>query len=157
MLSIIKGYEGSRFGTAIENSNWVFPVAEGIHLLVLTVLLGTVLIVSLRLLGITFRDEPVAAFTRSFTTYFWLCVGVMLATGAMLFLCNAYKYYTSPSFHVKMVFLATALLFQATVFRRMTNPDSGDRNPLLYKLTGLLLFMLWFGVGLAGRAIGFLG
>jgi hypothetical protein len=37
----------------------------------------------------------------------------------------------------------------------MTAPDRKNISPWLGKVTGLVSMTLWFGVGMAGRAIGF--
>lgn len=157
MLQFVKWYEASSFGVAVENSNWVFPLAEAIHLLALAMLLGIVTIVSLRLLGLVLRDEaagPLAAFFRG---YFWRAVSVMLGTGFVMFWCNAYKYYHSPSFHVKLIVLIAAIVFQAVLLPRITISDAVGKTTALARLAGIVSLALWFGVGLAGRAIGFLG
>jgi hypothetical protein len=55
-----------------------------------------------------------------------------------------------------MTLLATAIIFDFTVHRKMTAPDGKNVSPWLAKVTGLVSMTLWFGVGMAGRAIGFI-
>jgi hypothetical protein len=54
-----------------------------------------------------------------------------------------------------MTLLATAIPFHITVHRKVTAPHRKTIAPWLGKLTGVLSMTLWFGVGMAGRAIGF--
>jgi hypothetical protein len=55
-----------------------------------------------------------------------------------------------------MLFLFAALLFQFTIYNR-TVKNEGASAPMGGKIAAGVALCLWFGVGLAGRAIGFLG
>jgi hypothetical protein len=52
-----------------------------------------------------------------------------------------------------MQLLATALVFHLTLYEWVTRRD--DAHRLLRGVTGMLALVLWYGVGVAGRAIGF--
>jgi len=80
----------------------------------------------------------------------------MLTSGILLFLSEAMKCYGNTSFRVKMVFLFFALTFQFTVFNRIVRKQ-GPASSTSGKMAAAVALCLWFGVGLAGRAIGFLG
>jgi hypothetical protein len=54
-----------------------------------------------------------------------------------------------------MVLLAIALLFNFTLFRKVTKAEEGRYSPLMNRVTGLLALLLWLSVGAAGRAIAF--
>jgi len=73
----------------------------------------------------------------------------MLVTGSLLFSSEAVKCYGNDSFRAKMVFLFAALLFRFAFYPKLTQSRG--------KLAAGLSLALWFSVGLAGRAIGFLG
>lgn len=44
----------------INDSEWLFPVIESVHITGLAVLVGTIAIVDFRVLGLTLRDRPVS-------------------------------------------------------------------------------------------------
>jgi len=54
-----------------------------------------------------------------------------------------------------MEVLFPAIIFQFTLFRWITYKDEDKRPMLLGWLVALLSLILWFGVGVGGRAIGF--
>ena len=56
---------------------------------------------------------------------------------------------------MKMALLAAAVVFHFTVVRRVTRRD--NVNPLLMRTTGAIALMLWYAVGMGGRALTFLG
>ena len=51
--------------------------------------------------------------------------------------------------------LFPAIIFQYTLFRWVTHKDEGKRPMLLGWAVSLVSLTLWFGVGVGGRAIGF--
>jgi hypothetical protein len=79
----------------------------------------------------------------------------MLLSGGLIFTGGAVSYFEGEWFHRKMVLLAIALLFNFTLFRKVTNAEEGRYSPLMNRVTGLLALLLWFSVGMAGRAIAF--
>ena len=85
-------------------------------------------------------------------------LGVMVVTGILLFLSGALRYYGSGPFFVKMILFALAVLFHFTIYRRLvtTSDSTSDFHPGA-KLAACVSLALWFGVGLAGRAIAFVG
>jgi hypothetical protein len=149
--------EATTIGNAIRTSLWAFAVIESVHLLGLAAIGGTVLIVDLRMLGIGLRKQPVAELARSAFPWLVGSLAVMLVTGVALFLSEAIKCYYSPPFWVKMWSLALAMLFTFTVRRKVTLADEARVRPVWYKVVALISLSLWFGVGAAGRWIGFSG
>jgi hypothetical protein len=82
-------------------------------------------------------------------------LAVVLVSGILLFVSEALKCYDSGPFQLKMLLLFLAILFQFTVHRPFTNSGKALKKPVRARLVGSFSLMLWFGVGLAGRAIGF--
>lgn len=141
-------------GGAIRNSRFLFPIIESLHLLALTVLLGTVVVLNLRLVGAGLRGQPASLIARLLAPLtFWSLIG-MLATGSLLFCSEALKCYDSPPFFVKMAALFLAIVFHWLVFRPVLNSPM-EKAQAWRIATAATSMMLWFGVAMAGRAIGF--
>ena len=147
--------EATTLGEMIRTSTWAFAVIESCHLLALSVIGGSVLIVDLRLLGFGLRRQPIADVARDARPWLVGSLIVMLVTGAGLFLSEAMKCYGSTAFAVKMTCLALAIVFTFTVRTKVTMADEGRVRPPLLKLVALVSLALWFGVGASGRWIGF--
>ena len=133
---------------AIKQSTWVMPLANTIHALGMTILIGSIIILSLRLLGV--------AMPQLAEVWPWTIAGlvIMLASGLFLFVPESTRWYGSTPFRVKMSFLFVAVLFHFTVFRRMVRAEHPKSR--LRQGIGALALILWFGVGWGGRAITFL-
>ena len=153
LLPFFQWCNDTAIGAAIRNSRTLFPIIESIHLLALTVLLGTIVVVDLRLLGQGLRLQKVPVVARSLAPLTLWSLLTMLVTGFMLFASEAMKSYASPPFRVKMVMLGIAVAFHWTVFRGAVNSESTGR--LRSAATAVVSLTLWFGVAMAGRAIGF--
>src|SRR5271168_1790567 len=95
LLPFFEWCDGTAVGQAIRNSRVLFPIVECLHLFALTVLLGTVIALNLRLAGAGLRTQPLSSVARSLAPLTsWSLVG-MLVTGSLLFCSEALKCYAS--------------------------------------------------------------
>lgn len=147
--------EATGLGKLIQQSKWSFAVIETVHIMALAILLGSFLIVDLRLFGVGMRKLTVAEVANQFGATSWVSFVVMVATGIPMYLSEAVRLSTSSPFFYKMVFLCLALLFHLTVHRRATK-SSNSGGTGLAKLAASLSLVCWLAVALAGRAIAFL-
>ncbi len=154
LLPFFKWCDGTAIGQAIRNSRVLFPIIESIHLFALTVLLGTVIVLNLRLIGTGLRGQRLPSVARSLAPLTFWSLATMLVSGSLLFVSEALKCYENPPFRFKMVILCAAIVFHWSVFRPAVNsPGAAGRTRRI--ATALVSLTLWFGVGVAGRAIGF--
>jgi hypothetical protein len=155
LLPFFQLCENSGVGETIRNSSWLFPVIESVHLLGLAVIGGAVLVVDLRLFGFGLRCQPVAQLASDAQRWLIASLAVMLTTGALLFTSEAIKCYYHDAFWVKMTSLLLAIIFTFTVRRKVAMADESRIKPAWSKLTALVSVILWSGVGVGGRWIGF--
>ena len=155
LLPLFQWIENSGVGETIRNSSWLFPMVESVHLLGLAVIGGAVLVVDLRLFGFGLQRQPVAQLASDAQRWLIPSLIVMLATGGLLFSSEAVKCYYHDAFWVKMTSLALAIVFTFTVRRKVTMTDESAIRPAWSKLTALVSLILWSGVGIGGRWIGF--
>jgi hypothetical protein len=156
-FAVFQWLERTSLSVSINESLWAFAVVEAVHLLALAVIGGAVLVVDLRLLGLAFQRQKVGDLARVAQPWLvWSLVG-MLSTGFVLFISlAASKYYVHDYFWVKMYFLAAAMVFSFTLRHRVIMGDDMRANSVLGKLVALVSILLWSGVGLAGKAIGYI-
>ena len=142
---------GLAVSQAIGESLWIYPLVQAIHLVFLAMLLGALLLVDLRLLGLGFSKQPVSEVARDARP--WLIIGLvgMILTGIPQLMQNAMREYFAQFFWWKMYFLAAALLFTATIRRRATR---GSTAPGYGKIVGLVSIGLWAAVAISARLIG---
>jgi hypothetical protein len=154
LTPFIKWCDATTVGQFVRGNTWAFPLTETIHILALAVLLGAILLLNLRLLNVWIRAWSPGHMARILSPYIWTSLIVILVTGIMLFLSEASKAYGNAAFAPKVVLLVLAMLFHYTVYRKAVYRED-ERPPLWAKLAACISLVLWFGVGVAGRAIGF--
>ena len=157
ILSLFQWIEKSALGVSVNESLYAFALIESVHLLALAMLGGAVLIVDMRLLGFGLKRMPVAQVAKAAQP--WLIIGLIaiIATGFPLFASLAAgKYYVNAAFWWKMYFLAAATIYTFTVRQRVAMGEEGRANSGFGKLIALVSLFLWSGVGVMGRAIGFI-
>lgn len=158
LLPFITWCNQTAVGTWIRTgSGWAFPIIETFHILALALLFGTTLIVDLRLLGAGMKRQRVSRIAAELWPLMMGSLALILVTGVLLFLSEAIKVYGNAGFRFKMVCLVFALTFHFTIFRRVALAD--ERTPAASaadKVVALVSMALWLGVGVGGRAIGFI-
>jgi hypothetical protein len=77
-----------------------------------------------------------------------------LISGVLMFIAIPRLYFYNPAFQLKMGLFVLAIGVQLFLLRRAAGHDSP--SPVLARVSASLALVLWFGVGLAGRVIGFL-
>ena len=155
VLSFFQWCEASALGIAIRDSRWLFPVIEAVHLLGLALMGGLVLLVDMRLMGLSMPRKPVAALAREIQPWLISTLAVMLTTGLLLYTSEPTKLYYNAAFWMKMGFLSSAIVYTFTVRRAVLAADERRVGPVWGKLVALVSIALWAGVGIGGRAIGF--
>jgi uncharacterized protein DUF6644 len=142
-------------GSWFKNARWFFAIDETFHIMALGMLIGTLVIVDLRLLGFGMRRQSVVQLSRFLGPWTLLGVACMIITGIPLFMSEAIKLSKSTPFFYKMVFLLCAVTLHFTLHRKVT-AASASQDSGLGKLAASLSLLCWLGVALAGRAIAFL-
>jgi uncharacterized membrane protein SirB2 len=155
ILPFVTWLDGSALAQGIRDSRWLFPVIEACHLLGLAVLGGCVLIVNMRLLGMGLRGQTALEVARDVKPFMLASLAVMLVSGFLLFASEAIKCADNTAFWVKMSCLALAIIATFTVQNRAIQVEDRSSGAFQVKLTALICVLLWTGVGVSGRWIGF--
>jgi hypothetical protein len=142
-------------GSWFKHAQWFFAVDETIHIMALGMLIGTLVIVDLRLLGFGMRRQTVQQLADYLAPWTLLGVALMITTGVPLFMSEAVKLSRSSPFFYKMVFLICAVTLHFTLHRKATAAGATQGSGF-GKLAASLSLICWLGVALAGRAIAFL-
>ena len=152
LLDLFESLEQSGIGMLVRESLWLFPALEAVHLLGLSLLGGSLLLVDLRLLGLGVRSRTSEQMMTAAQPWLLISLLILIGTGVPLFLSEAVKCYYNYSFWVKMSALAIGLLYtfliKHPVIRRGAVP--AGRAGL-----GILSLGVWLTVAGAGRWIGF--
>jgi hypothetical protein len=143
------------FAQWLGASTWRIAWLLTIHLFGLTLLLGSVIVISLNLLGLFQRLKPAERLRREVRPVLLTGLALSVTTGVLIFTGGAQPYYEGYWFRLKMVLLVITLIFHSTVYRAVSTAPAGRLSIAMYRLTGAFMLVLWFSVAWAGRAIAF--
>jgi cytochrome c556 len=153
--------EATSVASSIRDSLYSFPLLESVHVMALSVVFGTIMVVDLRLLGFASSHRPFTRMSKELLSITWGAFIVAALTGALMFVTNARVYAGNTSFRVKMVLLVLAginmAVFHLTAGRRVNVArwDKAPAAPGIGKITATLSLSLWIAIIFAGRVIGF--
>jgi hypothetical protein len=139
----------------IRDSSYGMPAVQSVHLVGLTVLLAAILVLNLRLAGVTMVDWSLPAVERQLRPWARGATALVLASGVLMFLGNPAKYLASGPFQFKMACLVLAMLCQFGLFRTFFRSEPTVRARSMNMGVAGLSLTLWFSVGWAGRVIAF--
>ena len=125
-------------------------VLSSIHLLGLTLLVGGMLVSSLRMMGLVLTSRPAAEVTSAPRRAVVAGLSVSVATGLLLLAPRVTNAVQNGFFQLKMMLLVVSTIFSLTVYRQLANGREG--SPVQLRVEGVLGLLLWFGVVLAGAA-----
>jgi len=146
------------FPTQIRESVWMFPTIETVHVFALVLVVGSIMTVDLRLLGLTNKERPFSQVAAEMLPWTWTAFGVAALAGMLMFSSKALTYYGNIPFRLKMVCLLLAgmnmVLFHWLGVRRLASWDH-QQPPWSAKMAGGASLLLWTAIVAAGRWIGF--
>jgi hypothetical protein len=157
--SLLQSLYATGLAAQIRENEFAFPCIESVHVLAITLVVGSIAVLDLRLLGWASRDRLVSRLSAEVLPVTWSAFGVAVLSGSLLFASNAPKYLENPFFRGKLVLLALAglnmLLFQLVVGRDLATWDGAAVPPRAARIAAALSLTLWTLVVAAGRWIGF--
>src|SRR5438128_2351648 len=127
----------------INESEWLFPAIESIHITGLAFLVGAIAIVDFRLLGLALRDRPVSQIAADLRPWIWAGIAIMLTTGPLMLSAEPERGYQNPAFYFKMSCLLLALVTHFTILRRATRSDRASATTPGGMLAACLSLALW--------------
>jgi hypothetical protein len=156
---LISYLESSALADNIRENDVLFPLIESVHVLSICLVVGSILAVDLRLLGLASIRRPVSRVTRGILPLTWCAFVVAVGSGGLLFISNASKY-LGNGFFVAKIFLIGAAGLNMVVFHAISAKDlprweNETRLPLPARLAGGLSILLWVSIVACGRWIGF--
>ena len=159
LLGICEWLASTPLASMIQESAYGFPIVVALHLFGLTLSVGTLLWVDLRLLGVALGHLRISEVYRGLAPWFFAGFAVMLVTGATLFTAYATLAYGNVFFRVKLAAIAlagtnAAVLHFATQ-RTSAEWDDAARPPIGARAAGLISIILWVAVMLAGRMMSY--
>jgi hypothetical protein len=139
----------------IRDSERAMPVVQSVHLVALTIVLATILVLNLRLAGLAMSDAPLSWLARQLRPWTLAGLALVVLSGLLMFIGTPAKYLASNPFRIKMLALGLAVACHFGLLRRFFTVDPASRPRALNLVVAGMSLTLWFAIGWAGRAIAF--
>jgi hypothetical protein len=149
----------THFATAIHKSPYWFPIIEGIHTLGIIGVVGPIVALDLRLLGVFMKKEPVSAIARQVLPWAWTGFSFMFITGLLLSVAEAATNYFNWAFRLKLILLVLVglnpLIFHLGIYKKVNLWDRSSATPFRARAAAISSLVLWAGIIVAGRLIAY--
>lgn len=149
--------EASGLGEAMRSSAVLYPAANVLHLVFIILLVGPIVALDLRLLGLGRRIDA-AALDRYLTRFAYVALPMIVVTGFALFSADATALAGNTAFRSKLLLVALGLA-NALVFRLLWRRGLGGWDvapPPLARLQSAGSVAIWLGAVASGRLIAYL-
>jgi len=137
----------------------MYLIVLTVHVLTLSVFVGTAVMIDLRLLGKTMTHVPVSQVVARLLPWTEAGFLVMVVTGTLLFYAAPLARYENVFFRLKMAALVMAVInvwmFRRTVYRRIGEWDLDPVPPRRVRMMGALSLMLLAIIITTGRMMAY--
>jgi hypothetical protein len=144
----------------IQNVSWVIPATQTIHIICISILIGAVGMIDLRVLGLAMRSQSTSTLSRRLLPYVWGALPVLLVTGSILAVGEPSRSLENLAFQVKMLLLilviALTLGFQAAIKRDEAFWELSPARRASAKLLAVASLAIWIAIIFAGRYIAYM-
>jgi hypothetical protein len=137
---------------------WWFPLLESIHVVSITLVLGAILMLDLRLIGVAARSNAITDMVRDLVPWALAAFIIAVITGLGLFITRASAHMNNPAFQLKLILIVLAGLnmgiFHFRFYRNVWQWNMAANIPIPVRIAGAGSLFLWAGVMLSGRWVG---
>ena len=143
----------------IQTTEWIIPATQCVHIVAVAAVVTSALMLDLRLFGVRWQNQTVAAVTQRFVPFIWWSLPVLLASGAILIIAEPARALQNPVFVLKMALLLAAILITLACQLPLRKDakfwelSSGRRRAA--QVIAALSLPFWVGIVFAGRWIAY--
>jgi hypothetical protein len=155
ILAGCKWLEGTPLGAMVRDSAWMYPAMKWVHFVGLSIWLGAIVAVDLRLIGVGARRQTATQLSNGLFVWRWIGFFVAFLGGFLLFSVEATNYVLHPSFLLKLAILTPlALILHVVVHTKAHVWTKTGHTSAIGRWAGLFEFLLWMSV--VAASVGFL-
>jgi uncharacterized membrane protein len=151
--------ERTPLSAAIQNIDWIIPVSQIIHILCLSVVLSSAVLLDFRVMGLAARRVSIPDMAQRFLPWIWSALALMALSGIVLIIGEPRRDLLNPAFQMKMILLLAAvvmtLMFQVSVRRSASSWQEDRKRGWSVRLVAAMTLGLWIGIAVCGRLIAY--
>jgi hypothetical protein len=144
---------------ALQNAEWVIPTSQSIHIVCVSVLFASAIMINLRLLGVGNKGRTISQLSGTVIPWMWRALLVLLLTGTVQTVAEPVRQFIAPVFWAKMIMIVIVSLltvfFSRAVRANAARWDSPTARPSSAKVFAVVSSLLWIAIIFCGRFIGY--
>ena len=142
-----------------EHNAWAIPLIQSIHIVGIAMVMGSALMIDLRILGWAGTDRTLRQTTGRFGPWLTGSLWVLLATGILMVIGEPVRELVTFSFWLKMALVAIGVLIAAIFQASLRRHDEPWEHSLVHrpsiKALAILTFLIWACIIVLGRLIAY--
>lgn len=156
-MNFVEWVENSSLGLLMLDSIWAYPIVLATHAVGMSIVVGTIIIIDLRVLGYASQVRLTSFNNVLIATWFGAILNFL--SGVALFTVDPEHFLYHPIFWTKIGLVIAGLLFVYLLLRELkaSGQDSSERfeSSRKAKTIASLSMLLWLGAIVAGRLIAY--
>jgi hypothetical protein len=143
----------------LQDQAWVVPTSQSIHIIAVSVVFGSAVMINLRLLGVGRSGRSVSQLSNTLIPWMWRGLAVLLFTGLIQTITEPVRQFVTPMFWAKMIMIilvaTMTALYAKAVRRHASQWDTASSRPMRAKAFAILSTLMWLAIIVCGRFIGY--
>ena len=147
LVDFAKWLEGTPWGVMVRTSLWAYPFTQLIHFTGLSIWLGTILALDLRLIGVGKHKETAAQLRDDLFAWNWIGFCIVVTGGFLLFSSSATAFISNIAFQWKLgILVPIALIWHIFVQSKSRMWGQSPDTPMIAKISGFTEIVTWICV-----------
>jgi hypothetical protein len=142
-----------------EHNAWTIPAIQSVHIVGIALVMGSVLMIDLRILGWAWTDQTLRQTTSRFGPWLTGSLWLLLVTGLLMVIGEPVRELVSFSFWLKMALVAVGAVVAVAFQRALRRQEQRWEGTLVHrpsiKLLAIVTFLVWVCVIFLGRLIAY--
>jgi uncharacterized membrane protein len=150
LLHLCRWLQDNSFIALINGTAWTAATLEIVHYFSMFVLVGSMVIVDLRVLSLLGRQQDATQLADRLFPWIWASLALNFLSGFFMFAGSAIAYYRNDIFYDKVGVVLLAIVTNIIVQQKVRKWDQLPAMPAWAKLIAVVSIGLWIGAIIAG-------
>jgi hypothetical protein len=150
LLHICRWLQDNSFIALINGTAWTAAATEIVHYFSMFILVGSMVIVDLRVLGLVGRRQDASQLADRLFPWIWVSLALNFLSGFIMFAGSATAYYRNDIFYDKLGVVLLAIGANIIVQQKVRKWNQLPSMPAWAKLIAVVSIGLWIGAIVAG-------
>jgi uncharacterized membrane protein len=150
LLHFCRWLQNNSFIAAVNGTSWTAAALEIVHYFSMFILVGSMVIVDLRVLGLVGRGQNATPLADRLFPWMWAALALNFLSGFVMFAGSATSYYGNDIFYDKAIVIVLAIVASIIVQQKVREWDQLPAMPGWGKVVAIISIGLWIGAIIAG-------